>query len=133
MRPIGELEITGVDDEETEAPHIDLIEPETDIDPILADAETLPELVERQDIPNVKQEKYMGIEKEDVNLEALEQIIDQAVPWLAEGELPVTTLTANIATPEETPGVCISSRVIFQTNTYHIPIMSGKKYETVKT
>ena len=80
MRPIGELEITGVDDEETEAPHIDLIEPETDIDPILADAETLPELVERQDIPNVKQEKYMGIEKEDVNLEALEQIIDQAVP-----------------------------------------------------
>ena len=63
MRPIGELEITGVDDEETEAPHIDLIEPETDIDPILADAETLPELVERQDIPTIELKQEMGITK----------------------------------------------------------------------
>ena len=69
-RPIGELEITGVNYGETEAPHIELIEPETDIDPILADAEALPELVERQDIPNVEQEKDMGIAKEDVNLES---------------------------------------------------------------
>ena len=59
-----------MDDGETEAPHIELIEPETDIDPILSDAEALPELVERQDIPNVEQEKDMGIAKEDVNLES---------------------------------------------------------------
>ena len=41
-RPIGELETTGVDDGQTEAPHIDLIEPETDIDPISSGAETIP-------------------------------------------------------------------------------------------
>ena len=35
-RPIGELQIAVVDDEETEAPHIEMIEPETDIDPIQA-------------------------------------------------------------------------------------------------
>ena len=53
-RPIGELEITGVDDGESGAPNIEMIKPENDIDPILADAETLPELVERQDIPTVE-------------------------------------------------------------------------------
>ena len=36
--PIGYLEITGVDAGETEAQNIDLIEPETDIDPISAGA-----------------------------------------------------------------------------------------------
>ena len=38
MCPIGDLNITGVDYGETEAPHIDLIKLETDIYPISADA-----------------------------------------------------------------------------------------------
>ena len=49
--PIGELEITGVDGGETEAPHIALIEPKTDIGPISDGTETLPELVQRQIYP----------------------------------------------------------------------------------
>ena len=49
--PIGELEIIGVDDGETEYQKIELIEPYTDIDPISAGAEKLPELVEHQYIP----------------------------------------------------------------------------------
>ena len=53
-RPIGELKIKGVDYGETEAPHIDIIEPKTDIDPILSGTETLTELVERQYIPTVE-------------------------------------------------------------------------------
>ena len=43
--PIGDLNTTGVDDGETEAPPIDLIEPDTYIDPILAGTEILPEIV----------------------------------------------------------------------------------------
>ena len=35
-------------------PHVDLIETETDLDSILAGAETLPELVEHQDIPTIE-------------------------------------------------------------------------------
>ena len=54
---------------ETEAPDIELIEPETDINPISAGAETLPELVERQDIPITEQEQEMDTEREDGNLE----------------------------------------------------------------
>ena len=38
-RPIGELKITGVDTGETESPHIELIESETDIDPISSGTE----------------------------------------------------------------------------------------------
>ena len=52
---------------------------------------------------------------------------------LAEGELPVTIFTANIATPEETPGVSRSSLVNFQTKPDYIPSTSVKKYETVNT
>ena len=33
-RSIGKLGVIGVDAGETEAPHIELVEPETDIDPI---------------------------------------------------------------------------------------------------
>ena len=40
---------------------------------------------------------------------------------------------ANISTSEETPGVHISSREIFQTKTDYIPGMSGNQYETVNT
>ena len=40
--PIGELKITGVGSGGTEAPNIDLTEPETDIDPISSGTETLP-------------------------------------------------------------------------------------------
>ena len=40
---------------------------------------------------------------------------------------------SKIATPEEIPGVCISSRVKFQTKRDYIPSMSDKKYETVNT
>ena len=43
--PIGEIDITRVDYGGTEAPNIGLVEPETDINPISAGAETLPELV----------------------------------------------------------------------------------------
>ena len=75
----------------------------------------------------------MGIAKEDGNLEASEQRIDSYVPSLLEGELPVTTFPAKIATPEETLVVCRSSRLKFQTNPYYIPSMSVKKYETVNT
>ena len=64
----------------TESPHIYLIEPETDINTISANTGTLPELVERQDIPNIDIEQYMFIEKENVTLEVEEQIIDPAVP-----------------------------------------------------
>ena len=52
-RPIGELIMTGVDDGGTEAPHIEVIEQETDLDPISAGTETLPELAERQEIPTI--------------------------------------------------------------------------------
>ena len=52
-RPVGELYITGVDDGENESPQIELIEPETDLDPISAYTETLPEIVERQYIPTI--------------------------------------------------------------------------------
>ena len=40
-RPIGELETTGVDSGETESPHVELTEPDNDLDPISAGAETL--------------------------------------------------------------------------------------------
>ena len=83
-RPIVDLNITGVDAGETEAPHIELIEPETDINPISAGVETLPELVERQYIPIIEQEIDMGILKEGVTLEAEEQRIYPDVPSLAE-------------------------------------------------
>ena len=45
--------MTGVDDGGTEAPHIEVIEQETDLDPISAGTETLPELAERQEIPTI--------------------------------------------------------------------------------
>ena len=48
--PFEELNITVVDAGETEAPHIELVEPETDLDPIFDGAETLPELVEQQEM-----------------------------------------------------------------------------------
>ena len=48
----------------TEAPHIELIEPETDINPTYYGTETLPELMERQDTPTIDLEKDTGIEKE---------------------------------------------------------------------
>ena len=53
-RTIVDLDITGVDYGETESPHIDLIEPEINLNHISAGAETLPELVERQDIPIIE-------------------------------------------------------------------------------
>ena len=40
-RPIGELEITGVDDGEAESPQVKLIELDTNLNPISAGAETL--------------------------------------------------------------------------------------------
>ena len=43
--PNGDLEITVVDDGETEAPHIELVEPDTDLKPISARSETLLDLV----------------------------------------------------------------------------------------
>ena len=43
--PIGEVEIKGVYSGENEAPHIALIEPDTDLDPISAVTESLPQLV----------------------------------------------------------------------------------------
>ena len=84
-RPIGELYIKVVDSGKTEASQIELIEQETDINPISAGTETLPELVEHQDIPTIEIEKDMSITKEDGILEALEQRIDPDVPSLAEG------------------------------------------------
>ena len=52
-RPIGDINITVVYDGETESPHIDIIEPDTYLDPIFSGTKTLPELVKRQDIPNI--------------------------------------------------------------------------------
>ena len=97
--PIGKLNITWVDYGETEAPHIDLIEPETDIDPISATeaphieliesetgidpisagTETLLEIVELQDISTIYLEQEMGIEIEDKTTEDVEQRIDPGV------------------------------------------------------
>ena len=114
-------------------PPIESIKPETDINPVSADAEKLSELVECQDIPTIEQEQDMGIAKEYGTIETEEKIIDLSAPSLAEGELQVTILTANIATPEETPGVCRYSRVKSQTKPDYIPSMSDKKYETVNT
>ena len=48
-RPIVDLDITGVNDGETKAPHIELVEPDTDLDPISDGSETLPDLVEQQE------------------------------------------------------------------------------------
>ena len=53
-RPIGDLDITGVNDGETKSPHIELVEPDTDLDPISDGSETLPDLVEQQDMPSIK-------------------------------------------------------------------------------
>ena len=75
----------------------------------------------------------MGITKEYGTLEASEQIIYPYVISLAAGELQVTILPENIATPEEISGVRRSSRVKFQTKPDYIPSMSGKMYETVNT
>ena len=72
-RPIGDINDTWVDSGETESPHIEMLEPdtdinyildtesphielikpETDLDPISAITETLPELVERWDMPTI--------------------------------------------------------------------------------
>ena len=60
-------------------------------------------------MPTIELEQDMGIAKEDGTLNTAQQIIDPDVPSLAEGELPVTILLANISTPEETPGVRRSS------------------------
>ena len=62
-RTIVDLDITGVDYGETESPHIDIIEPDTYLDPIFSGAKTLPELVKRQYMPTVEVEQYMGIGK----------------------------------------------------------------------
>ena len=78
-------------------------------------------------------EQEIGIAKENGTLEAVEKIIDPDVPSLVEVELLVTIFTVNIATPEETPGVCISSWVISQTKLDYIPSIPGKKYETLNT
>ena len=52
--PIEEMDITIVDFGGNEAPHINLIEPDTHIDHISAGEETLPELVEYQDFLAIK-------------------------------------------------------------------------------
>ena len=89
--------------------------------------------MERQDIPTIDIEQDMGISKEDGTLEVVEQIIDPDVPYLAGEELPVIIFPANIATPEETPGVRRSSPVILQTKPEYIPSISCKQYETINT
>ena len=149
-RPLVDLGITGVDAGKTEAPHIEMIEPDTDpgrtksphieliependLNPISAGTETLPELVECQEISTIDTEQDMGIEKEYVTLETAEQIIDPAVTSLEEGELTVTIFSSKTATPEETPGVRRSSQVIFQTKPDYTPSISGNQYETVNT
>ena len=76
----------------------------------MAAVETLPELVEYQEIPSIELEHEMGISKEDGTLEAAEEIIDPLVPSLGEGEPPITIFMATISTPEETSGVHRSSR-----------------------
>ena len=60
-------------------------------------------------MPAIELKQDMGIAKEDGTLKTAQQIIDPDVPSLAERELPVTILLANISTPEETPGVRRSS------------------------
>ena len=60
--PIGDPVITGLDSGD-EALYIDLIEPETGLDPITSGTETLLELVEYKNIPTIKQERDMGITK----------------------------------------------------------------------
>ena len=57
----------------------------------------------------------MGIAREDGTIEESEQIIDPTLTLLVEGESPVTISPTNISTPEENPGMRISSRVKFQT------------------
>ena len=62
-RPIEELYITRFGAGETESPHVKLIEPEHDVNPISAYADKITELVERQDITTIELEQGMGIEK----------------------------------------------------------------------
>ena len=69
-----------MDSGETEAPHIELIEPENDLNPILAGTETLIYLAQRQNISNIEQEQDMGIAKDYGTLKAAEQIIDSNIP-----------------------------------------------------
>ena len=87
--------------------------------------------MEIQDTPIIELEQDMGIAKIDGTLEPAEKIFDPDVTSLMEGELPVTILSANNATPEETPGLRRSTRVTFQTKPDYIPSMTGKHYETV--
>ena len=96
---IGELDTTRLNAGKTESPHIELTEPETDLDRISAGNKTLPELGERQGITTIELGKYMGITKEDVTLEAEEQRTDPAVPSLVEREIMVNIFPEKIYTP----------------------------------
>ena len=87
--------------------------------------------MKRQDIPTIELELEMDIEKEDVTLETSEQIVDKDLPSSTEGEPTMTISPYNISTPKETQGLRRSFQVRFQTKTDYIPIMSGKKCETV--
>ena len=82
QQPIQDINITGLYDGD---PPIESIKPETDINPVSADAEKLSELVECQDIPTIEQEQDMGIAKEYGTIETEEKIIDLSAPSLAEG------------------------------------------------
>ena len=126
--PIGDLDITGVNDGETKPPHIELVEPDTDLDPISDVSETLPDLVEQQDMPSIKEEleqdmdAFTSLTREDGTPEAADQIIDTVV----EREPPEITSLNDNDTPEANTGLCISFWVRFQTKQDHIPIMLGK-------
>ena len=121
-----------MNDGETEAPIIKLVEPDTNLDPISSGVETLPDLLEQQDVPDTKEElehdmdAFPSLTREDETPEAAEKIIDPVV----EREPPeITSLTQN-DTPEATTVLRISFWVRFQTKQDHIPIMLGKQYET---
>ena len=74
-----------------------------------------------------------SLKKEFVTLESAEQIINPYATPLVEREPPILTSLTYNTTPESTPRVLRSSRVIVQTNQDYIPSMLVNKYETMNT
>ena len=55
-RPIKEIDIKGMDDGGNEALRIELVEPDTDINPKFTRVEPIPDLVELQDTSTIEEE-----------------------------------------------------------------------------
>ena len=127
---IGDLKITGLDARETETPHIEFVEPDTDIDPILTGAKT-----KLQYMPTIKEEleQDMDVLPSIIGEVGTQEAAEQRIYPIVKREPQEIISLTNNATPEATPGVRILSRVIVQNKQYYIPSMFVNQYKTVNT